>query len=45
MNLIMTPGISLVGCIPEVTDVKELIQWCADKFNLVKRIIQLQGQQ
>jgi hypothetical protein len=45
MNLIWTSGIALVGCVPEVTYFKELVQWCADKFNSEKRIIQLQGQQ
>jgi hypothetical protein len=44
-NLIWTSGIALAGCVPEVTDFKELVQWCADKFNSEKRIIQLQGQQ
>jgi hypothetical protein len=45
MNLIWTSGITLAGCVPEVTDFKELVQWCVDKFNSEKRIIQLQGHQ
>jgi hypothetical protein len=45
MNLIWTSGIALAGCVPEVTDFRELVQWCVDKFNSEKRIIQLQGQQ
>jgi hypothetical protein len=44
-NLIWTSGIALAGCVPEVTDFRELVQWCANKFNSEKRIIQLQGQQ
>jgi hypothetical protein len=45
MNLIWTLGITLAGCVPEVTDFKEVVQWCAYKFNSEKRIIQLQGHQ
>jgi hypothetical protein len=45
MNLVWTSGIALASCVPKVIDFKELIQWCADKFNLEKRIIQLQGEQ
>jgi hypothetical protein len=36
-------GIALVGCMPEVSDFKELVLWCTNKFNNEKRIIQLQG--
>jgi hypothetical protein len=44
-NLIWTSGIALAGCVPEVTDMKEIIQWCADKFVSEQRIIQMQGHQ
>jgi hypothetical protein len=34
-----------VGCVPEVTDIKEIIQWCVDKFVSERRRIQMQGHQ
>jgi hypothetical protein len=37
--------IALVGCVLEVTYFKEVVQWCAYKFNCEKRMIQLQGHQ
>jgi hypothetical protein len=45
MNQIWTSGIALAGCVREVIDFRELVQWCFDKFNSEKIIIQLQGQQ
>jgi len=45
MNHILTLGIALDGCVPEVTYFKELVQWCANEFKSKKIIIQLQGQQ
>jgi len=45
MNLIWSSGIALVGYVPEVIDFKEVFQWCVDKFNSKKIIIQLQGHQ
>jgi hypothetical protein len=36
-------GITLVGCVPEVMDFKELVLWCVDKFDIERRIIQVQG--
>ena len=45
MNLIWTLGITLACHVLEVTDFKEIVQWCAKKFNFEKRIIQLQGHQ
>jgi hypothetical protein len=44
-NLIWTSGITLAGCVLEVTDFKEIVQWCADNFISEQRIIQLQGHQ
>jgi hypothetical protein len=43
-NQIWTSGISLAGFVPEVSNTKELVSWCIDKFNKNKRIIQLQGE-
>ena len=31
-NLIQTSGIVLAGCVPEVTDMKDIVQWYVDKF-------------
>jgi hypothetical protein len=31
-NKIWTSGISLVGCVPEVFDCKEIVSWCTDKL-------------
>jgi hypothetical protein len=45
MNLIWTSGITLAGCVLEVTDFKEIVQWCTDNFISERRIIQLQGHQ
>jgi hypothetical protein len=42
-NLIWTSGIAFVGCVPQVTYFKYVTQWCVNKFNPEKRIIQLQG--
>jgi len=42
-NIIWTSGISLVGCVREVFDCKEIVSWCVDKYILNQRIIQLQG--
>jgi hypothetical protein len=36
-NLIWTSGITLAGCVPEVIDFKEIVQWC--------QTMQLQGHQ
>jgi hypothetical protein len=44
-NLIWTSRITLAGRILEVTYFKEVVQWCADKFNYEKIMIQLQGKQ
>jgi hypothetical protein len=44
-NQVWTSGIALAGCVPEVTDFKELVLWCVDKFDTEKRIIQVQGKQ
>jgi hypothetical protein len=43
LNKVWSSGIALVGCIPEVVDFKELVLWCADKFDTERRIIQIQG--
>ena len=32
MNLIWNSRITLVGCVPEVTDFKDIVQWCIDNF-------------
>jgi hypothetical protein len=45
MNLIWTLDIALATCVLEVTYFKEVVQWCAYKFNCEKMIIQLQGHQ
>jgi hypothetical protein len=44
-NAIRTSGITLEGCVAEVTNTKETVQWCADKFVFEQRIIQMQGHQ
>jgi hypothetical protein len=44
MNLIWTSR-ALAGCVPKVTNLKEFVQWCGDKFISKWRIIQLQGHQ
>jgi hypothetical protein len=31
-NLIWTSGITLKGCVPEVTNFKEIVQWCTNNF-------------
>ena len=45
MNLIWTSGITLAGCVPEVTEFKEIVQWCVDNFIFEWKIIQLEGHQ
>jgi hypothetical protein len=45
MDLIWSSGITLVGCVPEVTDMKDIFQWCKDKLISERRIIQMQGHQ
>jgi len=37
-NLIWTLGIALAGFVPEVTELKEVVPWCVDKFNSKRRI-------
>jgi len=44
-NLIWSSGIALEGCVLEVTDMKEIIQWCTKKIVSKQRIIQMQGHQ
>jgi hypothetical protein len=43
LNKVWSSSITLVGCVPEVEDFKELVLWCTDKFDTERRIIQIQG--
>jgi len=43
LNKFWTFGIALARSVPEVSDFKELVLWCADKFDIGRRIIEIQG--
>jgi hypothetical protein len=43
MNWVWTSSTPFFGFVLEVTCFRELVQWCVDKSNSKKRIIQIQG--
>jgi hypothetical protein len=42
LNKVWNLGIALDGYVPEVENFKELLLWCIDKFDTMRRIIQIQ---
>jgi len=43
-NRLWASGTALSVCVPEVFYYREIVSWCADKFDQSQRVIQLQGQ-
>jgi hypothetical protein len=40
-NNIWTTGLAKVGCMPEAFDFRELVSWCASRFDSKHRMIQV----